>query len=494
MYSSWISYPITRAYPYRWVTPLAIVGGIIAIAVVTFINVIVTGYDLVATYSNNPNETMAQGSQYGNKFLSYLTKKTNPTCASTTLQLNSEVFTTNYAIPYTLSNVWRENGDGSKENLGSLVYLNNQLLGCNVTKIVVLVQGVYTQSRLLTARSHVGLLLHTTATCAVESGPTYFELVGSYNLIDDRIPRFLLRNATSKASLYWGESLLRLYYLATAHTYYEAASEFWWGQNGTYDAYIELTRQSTAATGSADEVLGDEFFKVDCWTEANFCGNNTIPSLSEGKSVNGNADPYASIWNTVNFLGKAMWFTVMTDLGQNNSNIPNMLAYPTLLANLTSNMTNEVQAWDAAQAKGTVLNISDSSLETTPFNSSVVSQPALGAQPSFLSTDYICQVPRPQAMATRVFSILYADLILLMAIWQGFQVVLATLVNRNNPSSKYCEGCLENHNQNGSKPLSGAEAATVDARKSIFSWKSPKQAAVEVTRYTGISSSEQHLE
>ncbi|KAJ8125189.1 hypothetical protein O1611_g8452 [Lasiodiplodia mahajangana] len=357
------SYTLSREYPYNWVTPVVILGGIVAITLVTIINFATLGFDLVATSTNNPNETIANANPFGKHgLLSRLAQGVTASCTSTTLPIGTQIFSTNYAIPYTLSSVWRENDDNTQENLGSLIYLN-QPINCTVTQVIIRVLGKYTQSPLLTARTRVGLQLETYATCSVHidvsrsdttDRPTYFELRGSYNLLDETIPHFLLKDKDKRASLYWGQSLLSVYSLITSHAYYVGASDFTWGQNGTYNAYIGLTRASDATPGSAEEVMSDEFFHVDCYTEANFCGNHSIPWLSQGKGVDGHAyDPYANIWSSVDVLGKAMWFTVMTDLGQNDTAIPNMLVYPDLLVNLTSNLTNEANFFEALQDSGT---------------------------------------------------------------------------------------------------------------------------------------------
>ncbi|KAI1160133.1 hypothetical protein F5B18DRAFT_655013 [Nemania serpens] len=511
MHRSRFSYSVTRAYPYKWVTPLIIIGGIVAIVVITFINVATAGYDLVSTSTINPNQTVARESAEGsNKLLSYFSRNTKSICAPTALPVNSEIFTTNYAIPYTLSSVWRQSEDGSKKNLGSLIYHNNELQDCNVTEVTVQVLGKYGQSPMLTARSRVGLLLKTYATCAVHidtsqsqsdtsSGPTYVNMIGSYNLLDENLPHFLLRNATERASLYWGESLLRMYYLITSKAYFDGASSFSWGSDGTYNAFIELRRQSNAAKGSADEVKSDEFFSVHCFTEASFCNNDTIPWLSQGKGVEGHEfDPYATIWRSVDYLGKAMWFTVMTDLGQNDTAIPNMLAHPDLLAYLSRNLTNEVQFWNSLQSadpndrsKGSTLDV-DRSLEITPFNTSAVPQPMLGAQPNFLSTTYICQVPRPKSAATRVFAILIADLVLLQTVWTVFKLILDFILERNNPSLKYCEGCTGSYIQQSAESVGDLSSSTPDDRKPYGDSVSPNKTTVNVTSYRPVGQTEEH--
>ncbi|KAI0202393.1 hypothetical protein F4808DRAFT_468537 [Astrocystis sublimbata] len=506
MYSSWFSYPITRAYPYRWVTPLTIVGGVIAIVAVTFINLAVTGYDLNTHYFTNPDDVSRYEAKSIYKYLSVFSKTPKSRCSSTMLQLNSEVFTLNYAMPYTISRIWLKDPDMPQENLGSLNYLNNQLLDCNVTEVGIQVQGSNTQNILFTARSRVGLLLTPKATCTIKidspvsnhrssSSLTYFELVGSYKLIDDTIPRFLLSNTTEKNSLYWGESLLQLYSLFAAHAYYDAAQSSTQGDD--YNAYIELSRMSNATSGSAAEVMSDDFFQVACFTTFGFCGTDTnnITALSSNEidPADSYKDPYPSIWKTFSFLGKAMWFTVMTDLGQNTSNLPNMLAYPDLLANLTSNVTNEVETWDAARPNFTVLS-PDTSLATTSFDPSAVPQPALGARPSFLSTTYACQLPEPQPLATRIFAIIYADLVLLGAIWSGYQLLLATIVNQNHPSSTHCEGCLASQTPKESESLIRTESNSVDAEKGSLVSRVSRKQSVTQTRYMGVDPSDNDVD
>ncbi len=512
MHSSWISYNVTRNYPYKWVTPVTVIGGLIAIGVVTFINVVTASYDLVATSTSNVTQFTEGRNLYANNpFLSYLTQKTQATCVSTTLPVNSQIFTTNYAIPYTIASVWRQNQDGSRDNQGSLVYLDNQLLDCNVTRVTIEVLGKYGQSPRLVARSRVGLLLKASATCAIDvdtsqskgnkaSEKTYFDLLGSYNLIDDTFPHFLLRNKTEKASLYWGESLLSLYYLVTAKAYYDGARNKPWGSNGTnpdaYQAWIQLTRQSDAASGSVEEVTSNEFFSVSCFTEASYCGNNTIPWLLEGPGVAGHGfDPYPGIWTAIDFLGKAMWFTVMTDLGQNDTAIPNMLAYPDLLKNLSRNVTNEVQAFEAIQnssGRGSTSRI-DTSLETTSFDPSAVPQPVLGAQPSFLSTNYICQIPKMKSPGTQALAILLANLVLLHTIWQVYKLILdAVILGRGDPSLKYCEGCLESHIEKRVEPMRDLNTDTLKGPKPYGDWRSPNETVVGPNDYLRVDQIERH--
>ncbi|KAI0553638.1 hypothetical protein F4679DRAFT_529960 [Xylaria curta] len=128
-----------------------------------------------------------------------------------------------------------------------------------------------------------------------------------------------------------------------------------------------------------------------------------------------------------------MWFTVMTDLGQKNITVPNMLADANLLANLTSNVTNEVNAWLELQnskvERGSPLEL-DMSLAHKSFDPSVIPAPALGVNTSYLSTTYICQKAMLKPLGTRFIAILSSSLIFLHTIWNFFWLVFNWIVLR----------------------------------------------------------------
>lgn len=60
MYTSWFSYTITKPYPYRWFTPVAIVGGIILAVLFSLVNLAANGYYMRTVYTNDPNTTLIQ--------------------------------------------------------------------------------------------------------------------------------------------------------------------------------------------------------------------------------------------------------------------------------------------------------------------------------------------------------------------------------------------------------------------------------------------------
>lgn len=64
MYSSWFSYNIARPYPFRWFTPLVVLGGIVLTVLFSLVNLGANGYYLRTVYTNDPNTTVREGEKY----------------------------------------------------------------------------------------------------------------------------------------------------------------------------------------------------------------------------------------------------------------------------------------------------------------------------------------------------------------------------------------------------------------------------------------------
>ncbi|KAK8043403.1 hypothetical protein PG993_005833 [Apiospora rasikravindrae] len=460
MHQSSFSYNITRAYPFKWFTPSVVIGGIIAAILVSFINFASTGFELVATSSNDPNGTVLDPSHGGIRWPSYLVGDTRATCAPVTLPLNTRLFTQNNAIAYTLESVWRRKDDGTRVDLGSLIYHNNELKRCSVTEVIIDVLGRFTQSPRNTGSPGAGVMVHALANCAVEIdtstskaesalGPTYVEIRGTYEAVAfPGVKTFLSRNKTTSLSLYWGESILRTYSALTAKTYMLSAldADEKLAKQRRYNAAIMLQRRANGTDSDTyEETMRNDFFAVRCFVEGNFCGANDIPSLAAPEK-NKFTQPYPKIWNRVNLLGKGMWHTVLADLGRDESSVPSMLTHPELLANLTGGLASEVEWYkNTNMPKGMeIYSLLDNQLALKAFDPKDNQQASLGATLAYFSTNYICQDPRPKAACTLFFSILVADLVLLQAVWFIFRFIVDTVAQRKDPSLRHCVGCHQN--------------------------------------------------
>ncbi|CZR66441.1 uncharacterized protein PAC_16342 [Phialocephala subalpina] len=445
MYQSLFSYNITRPYPFRWLTPVVIIGGIVATILVSFLNVAATGYELYSLSSADPNATLGAHIWFG-KWPSFIVS-TRASCESATIPLQTRLYTNNTAFPYTLYSVWKLDENTQQQNvLGSLVYNNQPLQSCNITDTISIDINADDRTGGQMALIPVGATLTAEVVCAIDDlqGRTYFKLYGSYDPIpppSDPSGGFLARNKTTKASLWWGESIMRLYWANLMMEYYNANVNLKDGQDPFNNGVVDLVRNSNTTIATADEVTSIDFFNIWCgFNSPNSTGimyHNAYCNAMNNTSSLLRWTLMPSIWNSINVLGKATYFSVLADLGRNNDSGPNMLADPILLANLSQNLTvvnqtttTQFRQWLPAGPAG---------LEEGSFDPST--KWSLGVSPAVLTTNYICQVPKLKTGGTLFVSVLVADLVLLQTLWMIFKFIVDTFWIGKRLGLKSCEGC-----------------------------------------------------
>ena len=105
----------------------------------SFINFVNNGFTLVDDLSGNPNATIAENQRF-QYLLSFPTSKSQASCQNFNLPINSEFFTNQSALTYTLTDVWQPAMGPQDETptfASSLVYSNNVLENCTVRSIEI---------------------------------------------------------------------------------------------------------------------------------------------------------------------------------------------------------------------------------------------------------------------------------------------------------------------------------------------------------------------
>lgn len=209
-HSSAFSYSISKPYPFRWFTPVAVVGFIIFATLFSVLNFFSTGYVQVSQTSPDPNATVA-GDGYLNRWPSFIFNM-RPTCNPNNLPINSRFFTNQTALAYTLTGVWQER-DGEKIILPSLPYQNNILEDCVLSSAYLELSG-FDQSAVQIAFSKFGVTINSFLTCSIQgiNGTSWLNLTQTYNYVPTILPytesgqilgtNFLDRNKMERASLW----------------------------------------------------------------------------------------------------------------------------------------------------------------------------------------------------------------------------------------------------------------------------------------------------
>ena len=157
------------------------------------------------------------------------------------------------------------------------------------------------------------------------------------------------RNMTDKSSLYLGETLLTMYGGQVTNAYNVENQE---KDYNLYEGTLTFNRSQTTIPNETDNVESLDYFTPECFfvpfsgtgvePKVQYCAGGTVASLASGE---GNATaPLPDIWIPADSISKALYFTVLADLGQQS--YPNLLVNQTLLEYFTTNFTNISQGYD----------------------------------------------------------------------------------------------------------------------------------------------------
>ncbi|KAI0889342.1 uncharacterized protein GGS22DRAFT_177860 [Annulohypoxylon maeteangense] len=441
-YESFFTYGVSRPFPFRWFTPGAIIGGIVSLALFTFLNFASSGYNLVVQISSDPNATVSEGN-WLQHWPSFLTAKVQPTCQPANLPVDSQLFTNQTALTYTLTNVWKYHEDtGDHIAYPSLNYYNNVLENCSVTSIEINLEAMDRTANQF-AYSEWGALLRSYVTCRIttSAGMVFFNLTQTYEYVPNTASYtdvykflgtgFLSRNQTTRASLWWGETLMSTYWGAvTWEMQLERINKTRNSERGIRKGTVSFTPNGTFSDIKDLNFLDTDYRFIVDKGSASFdvicCPSLPLP-LTAG-SLNA-ANLYPNIWIEADTLAKSTYSTVLTDLGQAAA-VSNILSDESLLTYFTSNFSRIKMA----NFKAGPGNASFDSLKATTGPLSVI--------PSVIATTYLCQVPELKSAGNLILAIIVADLVLLQSMWQLYKIVAEWYLGRRQPTANYCEGCV----------------------------------------------------
>ena len=449
MHSSLFSYTLSKNYPYRWFTPVVLIGGLVFLVLFSLLNFASSGYTLVTIYSCNPNATTDQ--TWLAKWPSILTNKARSQCEPASISIGTQLLTNNSALTYTLTNVNSSSGN----LLPSLNYLNNPLQDCKVTSITTYLDHTEDRNAAQIRFSRWGADTQGRIMCNVtldSLGPTTLNLTVGWNPIPASVSTydfgytFLGRNSSTQASLWWGESLLSSYFAQVTSDMNSHETETGsWGGNWT-KAEVTLTPNSTV-TDITDlryynvtfrGINEDESGEGDTGLWANPDGG-TIQDLFA-------ADSSPNIWIGVDSLGKSLESTALADLGQLSAR-PNILTDPNLLEYFTANFSKikPIGPYVVGPAR-----------EDYDTLKATIGQ--LGLSPSTLATNYICNVPKRKPTSDLVISIAVADLVFMKTLWTIFTFIIGLVMRRKDSRTDWCERCSSSVDTNRNESKSAAQS------------------------------------
>ena len=438
MHSSLFNYNVTRPYPFPWFTPVAVIGGIVLIVLLSFMNFVQNSYALAVEYSGDPNITINTGIWFQN-WPSYLTSSVRPVCEPANIPVNSQFFTNQTALTYTLTSVFNGSHHDSEAS-PSLTYYNNVLENCNITQLELSFDGSSSKSWAVYSQATWTIDVYAFATCGIwgPSGYTLFNLTAMFDPIVEvgSVPgstSFVSRSTMNRASLYWAEALLSANWVDVVTRLYSRTSSYLQLQKGAV-----WMKQSK----NVSDIDSLEFFDM----RYNFYTNNASlgsvyiwdNSSTVAYFVSQGKDRPPQVWLEVDRLAKSMYTAVLADLGQTNSSRgPSLVNNQTRLQHYTSNFSSITERSAIYRPFYTPLESEDYDTRKREGKTG-----PLKFSPSVISTKYLCQVPKLKTGGDIFISVLLADLVLLSAAWHLYTFGVEWLLLHRRPSTNYCQGCL----------------------------------------------------
>ncbi|KAK4949764.1 hypothetical protein LTR10_011606 [Elasticomyces elasticus] len=437
-HASHFSYNLTRPYPFRWFTPVVIVGGVVLTALFSVLNFAANGYVLGSTFVADPNSTLIKKAWFEKSPFSY-SSKLSPSCQPANIAPSTQL-TAKSGSQYTLGNVWTEDEKGAVTPLPSLTYLNNSFTDCNFQGIQIFLlnydpvsNGHYWNwNRDSSATGYV--------TCSIDNG---------------QLPVHLNLSITVKSALQGNPGRSGYEYLTAKQ---QTQASLWFGQLLMWMNFNQMLFQmaevnytesglSTLVTGvgmyvvqnpNASSILQDDFMSISeqitgyesYYTVAGgyFRGpmGSDITSIRElyvGGTVIGRA---------VDGFAKSFYSFILADLGQTSS--PSVLADAEVLDQFWTACYNDVDA-DPSNF------VENGSLATNSFDTLKGMTGSIGVLNATLNAQYLCQIPQRKDTASVLFAVIVADLVLLQAAWKIFTWITKFWLEKKDPEAKYCSGC-----------------------------------------------------
>lgn len=326
MHTSFFNYPVTRPYPYKWFTPVGLIGLAVFLVLFSILNFVQNSYTLIFEYADNPNSTITNGIWFKN-WPSYLTSSVRPICQPTNLPVNTQFFTNQSGLTWTITSVFTN--DSSAKALPSLPYLNNVFENCSVPEIRVDFDG---SSDRLTGVGSIpawDIQVRSFVTCGVW-GPIGYNLLNMTAMYDPWPPirvagstQFVATSMGERASMYWAETLLYGNLIATEGKVAEKTLDL--NPTFTKGAAVLYPNKHQADITKLDFFNLSFFFpyfnstnQLDGYEGQLASAGLYIADKLFYKSLQLSVTP--QIWKEVDALAKSMYSASLADLGQTSAN------------------------------------------------------------------------------------------------------------------------------------------------------------------------------
>jgi hypothetical protein len=430
------SYSVTRQYPYKWFTPVAIVGMIILTVLFSAINFFSNAYIMVTTTSYDPEDSLSDV-PWSRHVPGFLTSKIQPTCEDTIVLIGSTVYTNQTAFSYQLVS--------AGEDL-SLTYGNGQIYSCEDLQISIEFQTNNGRQAAQMERSDWGVAVSANVLCTIPfpGGAAEITLSARYDPLSwamDQSELVFTIGSQVYPGFVWAETLLLGFWAETvsaiaSQTARESEDvDLGFSRYNLSSGYISFQR-------SGPDITDASFFSDGHYAffDSNLQGYKG--NFSDLQSLIADAS-WPNIWAPADRLAKAMFSAITADLGQTYRISPDMsmIMVADRVHHWTENLTD---IWNESTVSNKSGLLHDGWLQMTQYNASN-GEASLTFTNSSLSVDFLCQIPLPKSRFSIFISILVADLVFLRVAWTLYNFFVCYYLKYRHKDTNMCLGCAERY-------------------------------------------------
>ena len=439
------SYSVTREYPYKWFTPVAIVGGILLTVLFSAINFYSTAYTMVTT--TTPYRESFLSRRWPRYIPEIFTSKIQPRCDPSVIPAHSYFQTNQSGFTYELYLAGPQISDTALSYSGGLIE------ECTVEQVRITFETSSSRSPAQRSTSDWEVTVSSWIRCVVEHRTIY--LITRYgpmstDIIDSKVSLptgFYAIFLTATPGLYWADQLLTAFWLETLvaitnQTIQESAAGTATPWYNLSSGFIDLISDQSS---EEIDIKDESFFSRVEWAFLDQARGQKYTGLSGDEELVGlvGNKSWPNVWSEVDRLGKAMVSANYLDLGQ--LQLPsktNMFSTPESLQFWTANFStirekspDWLKVFLSSDRGWSLLNNDDIQKQIEPTWSP-------NTTTSVIAATYMCQDPVLKSWANVFVSILVADLVFLRAAWSLYNLIVGYFLKSRHPDANICEDCL----------------------------------------------------
>ncbi|KAI5208002.1 hypothetical protein AUEXF2481DRAFT_7867 [Aureobasidium subglaciale EXF-2481] len=267
------SYGVTREYPYKWFTPLALVGGALSTILFSSFNYFGNAYAMIATTTMDPS--LVEADRWPALIPGFLTSRIQPACEDTTIPVGASIITNQTAFSYQLNDV---KGNDSR-TLPALLYRNEPLGSCHTSSVLVEFQTWQDRSApaIDTSAWSLKVKLFTECNITRTSGESSSaQLIAKFDPLDGNmlVPKPGVGYLMSTGALfYWAQSLMVAFSMDTL-TKLKSLTAQESHEDQTMTRYNISSGYCWLHRSEEKDITSSSFFSTSDWVFFNFANSS----------------------------------------------------------------------------------------------------------------------------------------------------------------------------------------------------------------------------